>query len=122
MNKEKFEKAIDKFKEDLDTALLSLDIWDNKTGLSIASYNHNEKYTAIFGRIMNEIDRGLKDLGFPKFGEYQIIDLDLNSMLVFVKGKEKLFASCLLDKSKIQLGYLLAVSLPDFRKNLEEAI
>jgi len=122
MNKEKLNKAIEKLKTDLDTGLLAVDIWDNKTGLSLASYNYNDRYSAIFGRIMNEIDRGLKDLGFPEFGEYQIIDLEMGSMLVFVKAKDKLFASCLLDKTKIQLGYLIAITLPEFRKMLEEAI
>ncbi len=122
MNKEKLNLAIDKLKTDLDTGLLSVDIWDNNTGLSLASYNHNEKYSAIFGRIMNEIDKGLGDLGFPEFGEFQVIDLEMGSMLVFVKAKNKLFASCLIDKTKVQLGYLLAISIPEFRKYLEQAL
>ncbi len=115
-------KAIDNLKNDLDSALLFVEIWDQKTGLTIESYNHNDKYTAIFSRIMNEIDKGLKDLGFPNFGAYQIIDLDMDSLLVFIKVKDKFFASCLLDKSKVQLGYLLGVSIPEFRKNMEETI
>ena len=121
MNLKKLNKSVEEFTKDLDGALLSCDIWDKESGLSVASYNPNEKYTALFGRIVNEMESSLSELGFPNFGEYQIIDLEMNSMLLIINGDGKYRWGSLIDKSQTSLGLLVNIFIPKARKSLIDA-
>jgi len=121
MNITKFNKAIEDFKTDLDGALLSCDIWDKETGFSVASYNPNEKYAALFAHIVNSMEKSLNELGFPNFGEYQIIDLEMNSLLLIINGDGKYLWGSLIDKTQTSLGLLINIYIPKARKSLIDA-
>ncbi len=122
MNVQKLKKSIEDFKTDLDGALLSCDIWDKTTGLSIASFNPNEKYTALFGRIVNNMESSLSELGFPSFGEYQITDLEVGAMLLIINVDGKYLWGSLIDKTQASLGLLINISIPKARTSLIEAV
>ena len=122
MNVQKLKKSIEDFKTDLDGALLSCDIWDKASGLSIASFNPNEKYTALFGRIVNNMETSLNDLGFPAFGEYQIIDLEVDAMLLIINVDGKYLWGNLIDKTQTSLGLLINISIPKARTSLIDAV
>lgn len=53
MNVQKLQEALETLKTDLDGVLLSSIIW-KKTGLSITSYNQNDKAVVLIGWLTNE--------------------------------------------------------------------
>ena len=53
MNVQKLQEALETLKTDLDGVLLSSIIW-KKTGLSITSYNQNDKAVVLMGWLTNE--------------------------------------------------------------------
>ena len=121
MNVQKLQEALDTLKTDLDGALLSSVIWEKKTGLSITGYNQNDKAVALIGRLTNEMELSLKDLGFPPFGKYQITDLDMDALLLIINNDDYVWGN-LIDKSKVTLGFLINIAMPKADKMLSEAI
>lgn len=122
MNIKRLKESIELFKNELDGALLSSDIWEKESGLSIASYNPNEKYVALFTRLTNNMDRDLEDIGFSAFGEYQLIDLENGTMLIVLNFEGKYLWGSLLDKSKLSLGRLIYIAMPKAQNSLKKAI
>ncbi|HIP48474.1 MAG TPA: hypothetical protein EYG92_05860 [Lutibacter sp.] len=122
MNIKRLKDSIALFKKELDGALISSDIWDKANGLSIASYNPNEKYVALFTRLMNNMDRDLETIGFSAFGEYQLTDLEEDTMLLVVNFKGVYLWGSLLDKAKLSLGRLLFIAMPKAQESLKLAI
>jgi len=121
MNVKKMKESIDLLKADLDGALLSSDIWDKESGSSITSFNPNDKYTALFGSIVNNMENSLNEIGLPPFGKYQIIDLEVDAMLLILNVKGKYLWGSLIDKTHISLGFLINISIPKARASLIEA-
>ncbi len=119
MNADIFTKAIENLKTDLNTGLLSSTIWDKKNGLSITSYNPNDKYTALFSNIANNIEKSLNNLGFPPFGEYQIIDLEMDTLILIANINNEYLWGSIIDKSQVTLGFLLNIALPNALKNFK---
>jgi hypothetical protein len=109
----RFENIIKSLKNDLEDGLLFCDIWSKKTDLSIASFNQNEKYTALFGRVTKNMEKALTDLGFPDFGQFQLIDLEADSMLLILNIEKEYLLGGLIDKSQVSLGVLLNIAIPN---------
>jgi hypothetical protein len=109
----KFKKVIEVLKNDLEDGLLFCDVWSKDTDLSVASFNPNEKYTALFGRVTKNMEKALNDLGFPEFGEFQIIDLEADSLLIILNLKKDFLLGGLIDKSEVTLGILLNIAIPN---------
>ena len=122
MNIKRLKESIELFKNELDGALISSDIWDKANGLSIASYNPNKKYVALFTRLTNNMDQNLEDIGFSVFGEYQIIDLEDGFMLLIMNFKGVYLWGSLLDKAKLSLGRLIYIAMPKAQESLKLAI
>jgi len=118
----KLKESIALFKKELDGALISSDIWDKKNGLSIAAYNPNAKYVALFTRLINNMGQDLKEIGFSAFGEYQLIDLEGNTLIFVMNFNEVYLWGSLLDKSKLSLGQLLFIAMPKAQDSLKQAI
>jgi len=108
-----YKKVIETFKNDLEDALLACDIWDKKSDLSLESYNSNPKATALFGRISNNFEKSLDNLGFPKLNKFIIADLDANSMLVIINLNDKNFMGAIVDTSQVSLGVLINLAIPN---------
>ena len=121
MNVQKLQEALDTLKTDLDGALLSSVIWEKKSGLSMVSYNPNDKGVALIGRLTNEMESSLNDLGFPPFGKYQITDLDMDAIMLIINSGDYIWGN-LIDKSKVTLGFLINIAMPKADKMLSEAI
>ncbi len=107
-----YQKTIESLKRDLGSALLSADIWDKKSGLSMGSYNPNAKATAILDKIVNDFENSLQELGFPGLNKYIVADLDANTALVIINLSENFMVGNIIDKSQTTLGILFNVAIP----------
>lgn len=105
-------KLIQKFKRTLQGALLSCDLWEKDSLVSIATYNSNPKCAEFLGKLTLEIHDNLEKIGLPDFGKYQVIDLEMDSLLVIINLEQHLLGA-IIDKSKVTYGVLLAMIIPD---------
>jgi len=112
-NNNKFKNTIQSLKNDLDDGLLFCDIWSNKTGLSIESYNQNPKYTALFWKINKDLQKALNGLGFPNVGKFQVIDLEANTMMLLLFLDDDYTLGSLVDKDEVSLGILHNIAIPN---------
>ncbi len=114
-----YQKTIESLKSDLGSALLSVDIWDKKSGLSMASYNPNAKATAILDKIVNDFENSLIELGFPGLNKYIVADLDDDISLVIINLDDGYMAGNIIDKSQTTLGVLFNVAIPGAIESFE---
>ncbi len=122
MNVKKLKGTIDLFRDALGDALISSDIWDRKDGLSVASYNTNDRFSALFARIIRNTETALAEIDFPSFGEYQLLDLDDDLILLIINSEEGYFWGSLINKEKLSLGALIYINIPKAKASLKEAI
>ncbi|HIP48475.1 MAG TPA: hypothetical protein EYG92_05865 [Lutibacter sp.] len=121
MDVKKLKTSIEVLKNDLDGALLACDIWITGTSQSIAGFNTNPVAVALFERTTEFMDKALKDSGFPTLENYYILNL-ANNATVLVLHFEGYQWGMLVDSSKVQLGLLLNIAIPNARKAFEEAV
>ena len=107
------ESLLTKFNKDIGSALLSSDIWQNDTGESLASINRNINFSEVFRNVCNYIEKNLEAIGLPPVKNYQIIDLEMETILLFVKLDEKHTFGCIIDKSKVALSTLTNITVPN---------
>jgi len=122
MNVKKLKAAVEILKEDLDGALLACDIWGTGTGTAIAGYNQNPQATALFEKVTDYMTKALKGAGFPGLDKYYLLEMENNAMVVVLQFKEGFQWGILVDSTKVNLGLLLSIAVPNARKALIEAI
>jgi hypothetical protein len=122
MNVKKLKAAVETLKEDLDGALLASDIWGTGTGAAIAGYNTNPQATALFEKVTDYMVKALKSAGFPGLDKYYLLEMENNAMIVVLQFKEGFQWGILVDSTKVNLGLLLSIAVPNARKALIEAI
>lgn len=120
MNIKKLNNSVEMLKEYLGDALLACDIWITGTGQSIAGYNTQPKATALFEQVTGYLKKALSNSGFPGLDKYYILDCDADS-LIMVLHFEKYQWGMLVSKSKVQLGLLLNVIVPNVTEEFLEA-
>ncbi|OGD26521.1 MAG: hypothetical protein A2Y56_06150 [Candidatus Aminicenantes bacterium RBG_13_63_10] len=120
MNVKKLTNATKILKEDLGEALIATDIWATQDGQSIVGINTQPQACALFNRITNYLAEALKASGFPELGRYYFIDLAENHMVVIIPLGTYQWG-ILLDTTKMQLGLLLNVVLPNALTAFTEA-
>ncbi len=113
MKNNKYTRTIESLKNDMEDGLLFCDIWSKETGLSLEGYNPNAKYSALFGKITQSMEKALNDLGLPLFGKYQIIDLEADAILFIINLDEKHLLGGLADKNLVNMGILLNFAIPN---------
>jgi YesN/AraC family two-component response regulator len=120
MDIKKLQDALKTLKEDLGDGLLASDIYSNSDGQSIAGYNSNPKACALFNRMTFQMNRTLKESGFPVVGKYYMLDLvDKKRVVVMPMGDYQW--GMLLDGA-VALGLLLNIALPKAIDTFEQAI
>lgn len=120
MDIKKLQESLKTLKEDLGDGLLASDIYANADGQSIAGYNSNPKACALFNRMTYQMNRSLKESGFPNIGKYYMMDLvDKKRVVVMPMGDYQW--GMLLDSS-VALGLLLNVAFPKAIDNFEQAL
>lgn len=121
MNIKRLNKIVEDLREDLGSALIATDSWKTGDAISLAGFNTQPKATALFNEITRNVDKSLKDSGFPGLGKYYMINLENNFMVVVViqGGFQE---GMLVDLSKTTLGLLINIALPKVLDGLAEAI
>jgi hypothetical protein len=120
MNIKKLNNSVEMLKEYLGDSLLACDIWMTNTGQSIAGYNTQPKATALFEQVTSFLKKTLTGAGFPPLEKYYMLDCEGDS-LILVLQFEKYQWGMLVAKSKIQLGLLLNVIIPNVTEEFLEA-
>ncbi len=121
MNVQKLKDTIEMIKEDFGPGLLATDIYSSAGGQSIVGYNTNPQACALFNKVTGDLNSALKESKFPELGNYYMLDLVDEKMVVVVTLADYQWGM-LLDKTQISLGLLLNVNLPKAIDGFEEAI
>ena len=109
---EKFDKAFELLKKELEDALLASHIFTIADSKELSSYNSSPKTGKLFNKLNQNINKYLKELRLPSTEKYYLMNLAGNKTLIVVTFKEYRWA-ILLDSSKLKLGLLLNLILPD---------
>lgn len=118
---EKLETLTQELKTTLKEGLLSSDIFDRSTGLSLASYNPQPTASALFTEVTNVIATTLTDSGFPSLKRYYLVDMENDHIVMVVRHGNDLLQGILMNSQKVNLGILLSVALPKMLAGVEKA-
>ena len=122
MNIKKLREAIDVLNENLDGALLSTDIWPSGSGTAVAGYNQNPQATALFDKVSDYMRKALSGAGFPDIKDYYLLEMEGDAMVVVVQFKNEGYQwGMLVDTTKVNLGLLLNIAIPEARKSFLNA-
>ncbi len=121
MNIKKIKQAIENLREDLDGALIATDVYPTGVGTSLAGFNSNPQATALFDRVTSFIIKSLDAAGFPGLDKYYLLDLKGNHLVVVIFFEEGYQQGMLIDTTKVNLGILLNIAIPNVQKALREA-
>ncbi|MFO7952170.1 MAG: hypothetical protein R6U91_05130 [Bacillota bacterium] len=118
---EEFNKIINELKDDLGEGLVACDIWHSKDAQSLAGFNSQPKAVALFNEVTRMLDKTTNESDFPRLGNYYIVHLENDLLVVVVFFGDYQFGS-LIDLSKTTMGILISVALPKLLKTLDEAV
>ncbi len=108
----KLKQGIELARENLGSGLLATDIFSAEDGQSIAGYNSQPRACALFARITADLQKTLSGANFPILSRYYILDLT-DDKLVVVALLGDYSWGLLVDQTKVKMGLLLNVVLPD---------
>lgn len=108
----RLEAATQELRATLKDGLITSDIWDRATGLSLSSYNSNPTAVALLTEMVNTLTHHLGEAGFPALNRYLLAELQDNQAVVVIPHGDELLQGFLVDTTKTNLGILLAVALP----------
>ena len=118
---DQLETAVQQLQKTMKDALIATDIWDRGTGLSLAGINPQAEATALFNLLTDEIAMTLANSGFSKLGDYYILDLDADHMVVIIKYSEDLMQGTLFATDKVNMGVLFGMALPKLMRTINAA-
>jgi len=123
MSPVELEKTIDALKSNLGAGLLSCDVWTAEDGFSIAGYHSLPKAVAFFNQVADQLISTLEgsEGDLPSIGEYFYVKLAEEKGVIVVLF-DRYRVSILFDQSKVQLGYMFNILLPNFLESLESVI
>ena len=111
MKLNKINATLASLQENMGSGLIATSIWA-PDGESIADINPQPKASALFDEVTDYLIKALNESGFPALNQYYYLDLvDNKAMLVILYGKFQ--QGILIDTSKVKLGVLLNVDLPE---------
>lgn len=119
INTEKLESTIADAKSMLKDGLLTVDVWERKTGLSLAGFNTQPVAVALFTQVMESLDSALQQAAFPAIDRYAMFDMKDGHIVVIINHGELLQG--LLMNNKVNLGIVLSVVVPNGLKGIAEA-
>ncbi len=120
MNMTKLNEAVEILKGDLGEGLTACNIFTVQEGLSIAGHNSQPKASALFNQVTSNLIKILKAADFPGLGKYYIVDLEGDHMVVVLPLGEYRWG-ILVDATKIELGLLVSIAIPNCIRAFEEA-
>jgi CheY-like chemotaxis protein len=121
MNIKKLNEAIIALKEDIGEGLLATDIFTISDGQSIAGYNTQPRACALFSRMTIQVNKALKEAGFPILGQYYMLDLADKKRVIVIPLGDYIWG-ILVDGQLSPLGLLLNIALPKVIDAFESAL
>jgi len=112
--------AMENLVNDLGYGLLASDIYTSDMGQSIIGYNSNAQACALFADVTERIQKSLGGAEFPLLNKYYVMDLE-GGNLVFIINLQEFQWGMLLDSSKIKLGLLISIIMPELIKTFAKA-
>jgi hypothetical protein len=120
LNAARLKRVIDIARDGLGEGLLSADVYSSADGTSFVGVNSMPAACALFNQVTARVDQSLKTSGLPALGRYYMAELEGGQMmLVAPRGDCQL--SLVVDSTRVQLGLLLNVILPEVLSALNEA-
>lgn len=101
--------------------VLSINIWDKTTGLSLLDWQGNPTAVALLSQMTIELENTLSGANFPGLRDYYYIDLKDNKSLVVFDHGDNMMQGWLLDSTKTNPGVLLGLAIPKALANFEAA-
>jgi len=118
---DKIQAVINDLKGMLKEGLLATDIWDARTGLSLAGFNPQPAAVALFTEMTTTLISALEGSGFPGLNRYYFLDMADNHSVMIIRHGNDLLQGLLLNTQKVNLGILLSVALPKAVAGVEKA-
>ena len=118
---DKLEEAVAYLEKTLKDGLMATDIWDRGTGLSFAGFNAQPEAVALFNVLTDEVATTLEGSAFPGLGQYYVLDMEGDAMVVVIRHKDDLMHGILMNSAKVNLGVLFGMALPKVTRLIQEA-
>lgn len=122
MDVAQLKKAFEEFKTGAADGLLASDIFTRADATPIIGFKSNAAACALFNRVIMYLDDSLRGSKFPPINRYIYLELVDNKSVVLVNLGSQFVWGMLCDTSKIQLGMLLNVLLPDAIIKIKQAL
>lgn len=121
INIDKLEAALQELKSTLKEGLLSSDIWDRASGLSLAGIESQPAAVALFTEVTNNLANTLAESGFPGLNRYYFMELAGDHIVMVIRHRDDLLHGILMNSKKVNLGILLSVAVPKALASVEKA-
>lgn len=124
VNIEALEKGMEATRTALRDGVLSINIWDKSTGLTLLDWQGNPTAVALFNQITVDLEETLSNSNYPGLQDYYYMDLADDKALVIIDHGDALVQGWLLDSKKTNAGILLGMAIPKAlasAKNAREA-
>lgn len=118
---DKLEEAVAYLEKTLKDGLMATDIWDRGTGLSFAGFNAQPEAVALFNVLTDEVATTLEGSAFPGLGQYYVLDMEGDAMVVVIRHNDDLMHGILMNSAKVNLGVLFGMALPKVTRLIQEA-
>lgn len=115
------ESGIEATRIALRDGILSINVWDKDTGLTLIDWQGNATAVALLTQLSMEISDSLEGSELPQLKDYYYIDLDQNQALVVMDHGQSLMEGWLLDSTKTNPGILLGMAIPRAINNAKAA-
>lgn len=112
VNIEALEKGMEATRTALRDGVLSINIWDKNTGLTLIDWQGNPTAVALFNQITVNLEETLTSSGFTELKDWYYMDLEDDKALVIIDHGESLVQGWLLDSKKTNTGILLGMAIP----------
>lgn len=115
---EKFVRANEILKKELEKGLLAANIFTINDGKSLASYNSSTKIGKFFNEMAQKINKYLSEIDLPSLNKFYLMDLADNKTLIVLTFKKYRWA-ILVDSRELRLGLLINLILPNIIEMLQ---
>jgi len=119
MNIEQLEQVIVDCRTTLREGLLATDIFERKSGLSLAGFNTQPVAVALFTQVTEYLETTLRESAFPALDKYFLLDMQHGHVVVVINHGDLLQGMLL--NSKANLGVTISVVIPKAIKSVAQA-
>ena len=112
--------VLEYWQESLKGALIATDVWKKVDGKIIAGMNSQPKAVMLFNDITDQMEKVLRDSGFPPLNRYYL--LDMKGAMVIIVLFDEYRQGLLIDSKKVPMGIVLNMVLPRAIKNMDRIL